>query len=133
MTRESFYLSKIDSKIFINKLSIAQEERIEERDGYKRFLESFEMQDPDKDFPVILRALWEMIEDKDKDKILGIDFHYYDGLVKKEYKPKDEVELLKAVVSGPDEVAAIAQTMMQTVFKSQPDTKKNDKKKVKEE
>lgn len=132
MVRESFYLSKLDTKIFINKLSIAQEERIEERDGYQRFLDAFTMKDPEKDFPVILRALWEMIDTKDKDKILAYDFVYFDGLERKEYKPTNEVDLLKGIISGAKEVTEIATAMMKTVYSSQPDVKENVKKKVTE-
>lgn len=130
MIRESFYLSKLDAKIFINKLSIAQEERIEERDGYQRFLDAFTMKDPDKDFPIILRAAWEMIDTKDKDKILAFDFVYFDGLERKEYKPTNEVDLLKRIVSGSKEVSEIATAMMKTIYNSQPDIKENVKKKV---
>ena len=130
MVRESFFLSKLDAKIFINKLSIAQEERIEERDGYQRFCDAFKMEDSKKDFPIILRALWEMIDNSDKDKILKLDLFYYDGLEKKEYKPKDEVDLLKAVISGQKEVVDIASAMMRTVFNSQPAESENAKKKA---
>ena len=130
MVREHFYLSKLDAKIFINKLSIAQEERIEERDGFQRFCDAFKMSDPDKDFPIILRALWEMIDNKDKEKLLKYDLVYFDGLEKKEYKPTDEVDLLKCIISGSEEVTGIASAMMKTVFKSQPEEEKNAKKKA---
>jgi hypothetical protein len=128
--RKSVYLNKIEDKVFINKMSVAQEEWVEERVGYNRFVSAFSMSDPEKDFPIILKVFWEMLETKDKDKLLRLEFFKYEGLEKIPYKPKDEVDLIKHVVSGTAELVELAKAMLETITQSLPDQVETTKKKV---
>lgn len=129
--RESVFLSKLNQKIHINKLSMADEERVEEKVGLDKLNQAFQLKDSKNDFSVILAVLWEMLDTEDKRKIAKVKPIRFDGLVEIPIEITDPVEMLKAIISGADELEAIVLGMMRTFIMSRPDISENAKKKLK--
>lgn len=128
--REKVFISKLNMNLFINKLSLADEERFEEKFGMEKLQKAFSMDDHKNDFPIILSAFWEMLDHSDKKKILANEYKYFDGTEEKTLSKDDPLLILKAVISGADELEGIVLGMVRTFLAARPDKQENDKKKV---
>lgn len=126
-TRPSVYIKNLNKTVFVNFISIADEEWIAEEypDGSldKRFRSG--------DIDAVLNVFWRLLDDEAKRMIINARIKHWNGMNEVEYKTDDPVKKLKQIISGEDEIIGIIGAIGDSKIQSLPDPKGNEKKKPK--
>lgn len=125
--REKVHLSRVGKSgtdIYINPISIADDEWINERWTPEEHQRAFTEVNVD----VLFGIFWRVMDDDGKRAIAALKFVDWDGLEEKPVDILDPVERLKRVVSGGKEILELMTAIFETRRKSNPDVKRNEKK-----
>lgn len=125
--RESVFLSKLKKKLFLNFISIEDQEWISERYSLDEVDSAFREIKVD----VILNIFWKLLDDEGKVAIRDAKvLKWNDKMESQELVFESPFEKLKHLIVMPQEMVKIIQALIQTSVKSNPDMVANQKKKM---
>lgn len=125
-TREKIYIKNLGKELYLNFMSLADEEWIQER-----FPEGLikEMAKGGKEaVEGLLSVFWRVMDNDSKRIILSIKMVKWEGVKEIPVDSDDPIERLRYVVSGSEEVNKIFDAIIRTNQKSQPETSDTEKK-----
>lgn len=122
--RPSVFLKKLNKTVYVNFISIADEEWINERYPNGQIEKDMAAQKCEALFDVF----WRLMDDDAKRLIRDAKLVKWDGMEEVEVTTDDPVEKLKYIVSGADEITAIISSVFRANELSQPDPKETEKK-----
>jgi hypothetical protein len=125
--RNSVYIKNLGKNLYLNFISIDDEDYLEEQFPKNSFMERINKGDVD----AILIVFWWLLDDEAKQNVVDYKVVKWNGLKKVTKEYTDPVKKLRAIISGADEITAIAEAIFNVKIKSNPDTKENEKKKTK--
>lgn len=126
-SRPSVYIKNLNKTVFVNFITISDEEWIAEEYPNGSLDTRFRKGDID----AVLNVFWRLLDDDAKRIIVNARIKYWEGMNEVEYKTDDPVKKLKQVVSGEDEIVGIIKAIGDSKIMSLPDRKINEKKKLK--
>lgn len=129
--REKVYFSKLGKELFLDFISIADDEWMGEAYGEAKIRSAFGADGLDID--VVLGVFWRILDADGKRIILSCKIEQYEDGNMKLLQFDDPVKKLKSIVCGQDEILSIMMAIGQSRIKSNPNMVENAKKKVMEE
>jgi len=128
--REKVYLSRLDKEVFLNPISIADDEWMAEKWDTETLGKAFTEVNVD----ILFEIFWRILDVEAKRMIAKVAIIEFDNLTEK--APLDfenPVDKLKKIISGGKEIFAVMMAIYETRRKSNPDPVDNQKKSLKEE
>jgi hypothetical protein len=129
LSREKVYLSKLGKEVFLNPISIADDEWISEQWDAQTLEKAF----TSVDVSVIFSIFWRILDDDAKRLVAKVRLTQWEGTQESELVVSDPVEKLKHVISGAKEIVEIMKGIIETRKKSNPEVAETQKKSLKEE
>jgi hypothetical protein len=124
-TRPSVHIKKLNKTVYINLITIADEEWFKERFND----EELENDLLSGNVATILEIFWRLMDDEGKIAVRDCKIMGWDGFESVELKGLSPVEKLKRLISGGDEITAIVQGIFGSKEKAEPVKSENEKKK----
>lgn len=129
LSREKVYLAKLGKEVFLNPISIADDEWISEQWDTEALSKAFTQVD----VSVIFGIFWRLLDDDAKRLIVKVKLTQWEGTEEAELVLADPVEKLKHIISGAKEIVEIMKAIVETRRKSNPEVVATQKKSLKEE
>lgn len=128
LQREKVHLSRLGKDVFVNPISIADDEWMGEQWDPATLQAAF----TDVNVDILFAIFWRILDDEGKRLIAKASIVNWDGLREVPVEPTDDpVQKLKQVVSGGKEIIEIMTAIYETRRKSNPEPAKNEKKSLK--
>jgi hypothetical protein len=127
--REKVLLSKLGREVFINPISINDDEWMQEQFGAQTIEKAFTTVD----VQVIFSIFWRLLDNDSKRTISKAVVVEWEGMTEKTVEFDDPVEKLKRIVSGAKEIMEIMTAIINTRKNSMPDIVLNEKKSLTED
>lgn len=127
--REKVLLSKLGKEVFINPISIEDDEWMKEQFDQQALIDAFTKVNVD----IIFALFWRLMDNDAKRLISRSVCIEWDGMVEKTIEIHDPVVKLKKIVAGAKEIMAIMTAIINTRKNSMPDIVLNEKKSPTEE
>lgn len=129
MKREKVYLSKLGKDVFVNPISIDDDEWMSENFSETQLVEAFKTVN----VQVIFAIFWRILDVDSKRMISKATVVEFDGLVEKQIEVTDPIVKLKKIICGAKEIMDIMTAILNTKTNSMPDVSANQKKSPKGE
>lgn len=129
LQREKVYLAKLGKEVFLNPISIADDEWISEQWDTDALQKAFTQVD----VSVIFGIFWRLLDDEAKRLVSKVRLTRWEGTEESELVLPDPVEKLKHIISGAKEIVEIMKAIVETRRKSNPEPVQTQKKSLKEE
>lgn len=127
--REKVYLSKLEKEVFLNPISIADDEWMTEKWDKETLGNAFR----DVNVDILFEIFWRILDVEGKRLIAKAQIIEYVGMKETVLEIDEPVEKLKKIVAGGKEIMSIMMAIYETRVKSNPDPVSNQKKSLKEE
>ncbi len=124
--RASQFIKKLNSKIVLNFVSIADDEWMTDTYGADRIRDGLSIKNLDYD--VLFGVIWRLMDDESKRKIANFKVSEWDGLVEKPIVIADPILKIKHVIGGMDEIFGLLAALGETRVKSNNNPLDNEKK-----
>jgi len=122
--RPSVFLKNLNKQIFLNFITISDEEWIQEQYPNDQILEDINNKNADSMFDLF----WRLLDNDAKKLIRDAKIVKWDGFNEIEMPFDSPVEKIKHIISGADEVTAIMNAVFRSNELSQPDKTETQKK-----
>lgn len=122
--RPSVFLKNLNKQIFVNFITVSDEEWIQEQYPNDQIIEDIKNGKPES----MLDLFWRLLDNDAKRLIKDAKIVKWDGFDEKEIEFDSPVEKLKNVISGADEVTAIINAVFRSNELSQPLKEETQKK-----
>jgi hypothetical protein len=126
--REKVQLTKIGKEVFLNPISIQDDEWLSEHYTQDELTQAFTKVDVE----ILFSIFWRLLDNDAKRMISKAEVVEWDGLVEKKIEVTDPVKKLKMIVAGAKEIMEIMTAILNTRKNSMPDVVVNEKKNLME-
>lgn len=127
LQREKVHLTKLGKDVFLNPISIADDEWIGEQWDTEALQKAF----LSVDVTVIFAIFWRLLDDEAKRLVAKVRLTQWEGTSETELVLADPIEKLKHIVSGSKEIIEIMKAIVETRKKSNPEPVETQKKSLK--
>lgn len=128
LQREKVHLARLGREVFLNPISIADDEWMGEQWDTATMQDAFTNVNVD----ILFAIFWRLLDDEGKRLVAKATIIEWDGLKEKQLEIEDPVLKLKKIVAGGKEILEIMKAIFETRRKSNPEPAKNEKKSLKE-
>jgi hypothetical protein len=125
--RPSVFLKNVGKSLFLNFITIEDEDFFNEQFPGNALMEKLEAGDVN----AILSIFWRLLDNDAKRLIRDARLVRWEGMEEKVVATDDPIEKLRLIVSGGDEITAMMEAIFGVRIKSSPESKANEKKKLK--
>ncbi len=122
--KEKLVLAKVPKDLFINPISLEDDEWLEENIGSEPFKEAFKKVDMD----VLLKFLWQVLDDESKEYVVNIKLLKWEAEKKVPATYDEPYKKLKALVCGGKEILEVYRALTVARQKSNPEPGDTQKK-----
>jgi hypothetical protein len=117
VNRTSVFFKTLNKNLFVNFITLADEEWINERYPNDTLLSALQSGDSS----VVLDIFWRLLDNDSKKLVSSAKLIVWDGMEEKILETKNPAEKLKHLVSGADEIKAILEAIFKTKENSNPE------------
>jgi hypothetical protein len=125
--RPSVFLKNVGKNLFLNFITIEDEDHFNEQFPGNTLLEKIQ----EGDVNAVLSIFWRLLDNDGKRLIRDAKLVRWEGMEEKTVTTDDPIEKLRLIVSGGDEITAMMEAIFGVRAKSSPEPKLNEKKKLK--